>query len=150
MSRDVQREILADHDTLRAEIALIEGLLDAFAAGSSVATEALHTCAQTLYERFATHLALEERRLVPVLRELRGLESVERLARDHAEQRELLVYLMARLVPGAMGPRELVASDLRHFVEIVREDMAEEERVLLLESSVPPPRREARRGAEEG
>ncbi len=61
-----------------------------------------------------------------------------RLAQDHREQRELLSYVLQRL-RDASRPPVVLARDLLAFVELLRHDMADEERALLSDEALGPP-----------
>ena len=126
--RDARDDILREHEELRAAVAGIEALVVRFERGE-LEEESLREAARSLYTRLVAHLALEDRLLVPSLRDVAGQDVAERLSRDHAEQRSLLGYLIGRLVPEA-APPALVASDLRQFLTLLHTDMDSEERLL--------------------
>lgn len=127
--REAQDEILREHAELRRAIAEVGDVLERFSQGEREATEALRSSAGALYTRFIAHLVLEDRVLVPSLQDCFGPTAADPLVRDHAEQRALLSYLIRRLSPKA-APTQLVANDLRQFLVLLREDMADEERML--------------------
>jgi hypothetical protein len=127
--RDVHERILAEHVVLRGMLASLEALVDRFEDGDAVGVETLRDEARALYLRFEAHLSFEDRALLPELSRARGTSAGEALVREHAEQRELLDYLLRRLaLPGR--PALLLVRELRQFGALLREDMAEEERHL--------------------
>jgi hemerythrin-like domain-containing protein len=131
-SSDVRKLILEEHADLRRRLDEIEPLTLRFEKGDAAAGADLRERALALYERFSAHLELEERSLVPVLREAGhdGERRAEHLAHEHHEQRELLRYLVGRL--GAQPrPTLLVARELSSFAEYLRLDMRHEEETLL-------------------
>jgi Hemerythrin HHE cation binding domain len=126
---EVHDQILKEHRALGAMLDAIGGLLERFEDGDPVSVEPLRDHARALYLRFEAHLSFEDRELLPVLRSRRGPSEAEALVREHVEQRELLDFLVSRLVlPGR--PAMLLARELRQFGELLREDMAEEEQLL--------------------
>jgi hemerythrin-like domain-containing protein len=95
---EIRERVLEDHERLRAMLDELDGLGQRFEAGEEVGLE-LRDQGVGLFEVFAAHLALEDSRLVPALAGLAdgGPELAHRLAREHAEQRAMLPYLIGRL-----------------------------------------------------
>jgi hemerythrin-like domain-containing protein len=128
----IREAILAEHGQLRRMLDELAPLADRFETGETGVGVALRDAARALYETFAAHLAREEHSLEPALRGLgtEGQRMADRLAREHAEQRELLTYLVGRL-RNAANPTLLVAREVRNFIEYLRLDMTHEETTLL-------------------
>jgi len=128
--RQVRREILEEHCALRLGLANVEALCNRLEHGDERSAHALVNCGRALYERFAAHLVHEDQILISALGVVAGRAIAEKRSAEHREQRELLEYLLGRLDrPGY--PALLLARELRHFAELVREDMQEEEEFLL-------------------
>jgi hypothetical protein len=116
----------------------VGSLLERFEDGDTGSVEPLRDHARDLYLRFEAHLSFEDQALLPVLRRRRGAAEADALVREHVEQRELLDFLLNRLVlPGR--PATLLARELRQFAALLREDMAEEERLLDRAAGDPAP-----------
>lgn len=128
---EVRTRILRDHDRLREDLGRLERLVSDFRSGSA-ALEALRRDSAALLARLLAHMNWEESYLLPALRDADawGEERAAQLARDHREQRELFHFLQARLRDEA-HPATLVARDVEHLVALLRDDMREEEAVLL-------------------
>jgi hemerythrin-like domain-containing protein len=131
-AEEVRERILQEHAELRGMLDEVHSLAERFEGGDAQVSQTLRERGLRLYERFAAHLDLEDRLLAPALRKAGGPgpERAERLAREHREQRELLDYLMERLLKHP-APTLLVARELHHFVSYVRLDMDYEEETLL-------------------
>src|SRR5439155_18986490 len=95
----------------------------------------LRLAAHALLDFLDEHLAHEDELLAPVLRTIDawGAERERRLRQEHAEQRTEIARLRAALAPTSPEPMTL-ASELRHFVDLLRGDMAAEERDTLTAS----------------
>ncbi len=78
------------------------------------------------------HMRWEERHLEPALREADawGNERADRLRSDHREQREAFGHVLANLRDRSRPPT-LVALMLLDLIALLRDDMAEEEDLLL-------------------
>jgi hemerythrin-like domain-containing protein len=128
---EIRERILEDHERLRVLLDELDGLSKRFAAGEEVGLE-LRDHGVGLFEVFAAHLALEDSRLVPALAGLvgGGPDLADRLAREHAEQRAMLRYLIGRL-EAAQRPTSVVAHEVCRFAAEVRADMLHEERTIL-------------------
>ena len=131
---EVRSVVLAEHDEIRPMLDEVEALADRFESGGSELGRTLRERGFYLYQRLGAHLELEERLLATLLRRAgaRGAELADRLVREHAEQHELLGYLLERLGESTM-PTLVIARELRSFVDYIRGDMAYEERTLLAE-----------------
>lgn len=127
--REIHGRILSEHRALRALVSDIDGLVEHFEGGDPSSVERLRDGARDLYLRFEAHLSFEDVALLPALHRTRGAAEAEALVREHAEQRELLDFLLRRLaLPGR--PETLLARELQQFGALLREDMQEEERRL--------------------
>ena len=132
---ELRRRILAEHEKLRG---MLDALTELSEGGDETVGATLREEAHALYEAFAAHLLHEEHTLEPALRRAgaAGAQLAEELAREHCEQRELLVYLVSRLEKHP-HPTLLVAREVRSFIESVRLDMAHEETTLLSTVALP-------------
>jgi hemerythrin-like domain-containing protein len=135
----VRSQILEQHAELRGMLAEISELADRFEAEGETVGEALREHGLALYARFEEHLGFEDRYLAPALRvaHAEGVEAANRLANEHAEQRELLHYLLDRL-KHQRQPTQLVVRELRSFAEYLLQDIAHEEEKLLGEDVFRP------------
>ena len=127
----VRSAILGEHEEIRA----ILGAVDALAGTPQVGpkeVEALRQQSLVLHRRLIAHLEFEDRHLVPAVRDADawGEERARRLVEEHAEQRELLEYILMQLGDRERAP-QLLCRTLRTFVELVNEDMVHEESALL-------------------
>ncbi len=133
LSTDVRARILAEHEELRRRLSRLERLARELLGGRG--TEGpLREDGRRLYEMLCAHLDFEDAHLAPALRRAAegGRQRCDRLARDHREQRELLRYVLERLVD-ASRPPVVLARDLLALAELLRSDMADEERWALRE-----------------
>lgn len=137
--REVRREILEEHRRLRMAVADVESLRSQLEAGDESVARALLESGRALYQRFAAHLALEDRDLVPAVGEIAGQAIADKITKEHREQRELLEYLVGRIAHFER-PTVLLARDLQQFATLLQVDMREEEALLLrLDASPSPP-----------
>jgi hemerythrin-like domain-containing protein len=135
---EIRDEILAEHRQLGAAMKEVEVLCERLEAGDAATAERLISSGRALYERFAAHLAREDRILLPSLEQVGGCESSRRLLAEHREQRELLSYLLGR-ISQTDRPALLASRELRQFGALLREDMDREERTLLHPEGQNPP-----------
>lgn len=128
----VRQRVLEEHAEIRPLLDGVEKLAQRFEHGEEQVGRDLRKRGFGLYERLAAHMDVEEELLLSRLRGAgdRGRQLAERLAREHAEQRELLEYLLGRLGESTL-PTLLIARELVSFVEYVRLDMSHEEHTLL-------------------
>jgi hemerythrin-like domain-containing protein len=128
----VRRRILVDHEHLRGLLDEVDQRAVRVARGAEEDVGALRALGLQLLRRFREHLALEDHLLAPALRRAGriGRERAERLDADHREQRELLDYLLEK-VRDPSRPAAVLAAEWRSFVELLRDDMAEEELTIL-------------------
>jgi hemerythrin-like domain-containing protein len=131
-ARRLRQRILSDHDHLRGLLAEVEQQAFRVARGGGEGVDELRALGLQLLSRFRDHLALEDRLLAPALRRAgsAGRERADRLDADHREQRELLDYLLDKLRDPSR-PAAVLAADWASFVELLLDDMAQEERMIL-------------------
>jgi iron-sulfur cluster repair protein YtfE (RIC family) len=132
MSRDPRRQLLGQHELLRARLATISDLTGHVRSGERAHLDALRAEASDLLAQLREHLAIEERLVIEAL----SVESAQdvalrdRLARDHAEQRLVLENVVAH-VEDPRRPPLLLARELADLVRCLLDDMELEERALL-------------------
>lgn len=128
----VRGRILEDHRALRGVLDRLEALARGLLRGRESASDELMEQARVLDERLREHMALEERILVPALQEADawGPERVERFHLEHARQREIMVAVRTA---AAERPRVEFALIAWGVVRLLRDDMADEERMSLNE-----------------
>ncbi len=112
--REIRRHILADH-------AFIRGMLD----------EIDQRAFRVLEGREGELSALRAAGLA-------GIEHSKRLADEHREQRELLRYILSGLRDQSR-PAPVVAGELRSFVELIFDDMAQEEMTIIKGAALRDP-----------
>jgi hemerythrin-like domain-containing protein len=129
---EIRERIHSDHAMLRAMLDEIEEFSERFEQGDEAVGDALRERGTALYACFIQHLDLEDAILAPALRTAGpdGERIAARLAHEHHEQRELIGYLLGRL-DQQRSPTLLVARELRHFAEYLRQDMQHEESTML-------------------
>lgn len=127
---EVRREILEDHRELGEVLASVEDLCARLEGGEAGALPVLRDRGRALLERFAAHLALEDRILLPALRSAARNEAADELMAEHREQRELLQFLLGRL-DLAQRPALLLVRELQQFATFLREEMRQEDDLLL-------------------
>ncbi len=127
---EIRDRILDDHRALRGELEGLQRLAGDVDGGAP--SEALRAEAQAFLARLRTHMSWEEAYLLPALRsaDAWGEVRAERLTSDHREQRELLDFILVRLCD-ATRPARIVAADVLHLIDLLRQDMREEEEELL-------------------
>jgi ribosomal protein S28E/S33 len=132
-----RERILREHAELRTRLDEIDALLEECERDAEAVVR-LRELGLSLYRRLSEHIDLEDRMLVPALRALRtdGPQRAADLQRTHAEQRELLTFLVGRLEDPSR-PAVLTVRELRNFADYVREDMNHEEFALLNRLTLP-------------
>jgi iron-sulfur cluster repair protein YtfE (RIC family) len=129
---EVLEEVLAEHEILRSMLLRVEVLSRSVLQGRYAASDELKEQVRELGNRFNQHLDREERVLVPALLDADawGPERVERMHEEHARQREIMSEMWNSGSGGS--PNILVFALIAWgFVRMLREDMAEEERISL-------------------
>ena len=129
---EVRERTLRDHEGLRTALDRLERRCRAAAGGGSLPAGQLREAAHALLVDIERHMRWEERHLEPALREADawGNERAERLRSDHREQREAFGQVLANLRDPSRPPA-LVARMLLDLIALLRDDMAEEEDLLL-------------------
>jgi iron-sulfur cluster repair protein YtfE (RIC family) len=132
----VRDRILEDHRALRPVLDRLEALARGLLQGRESVSDELLEQARVLDERMLEHMELEERILVPALREADawGPERVERFTLEHERQREIMVAIRTA---AAERPRVEFALIAWGFVCMLRDDMTEEERMSLNQRILP-------------
>ncbi len=127
---EVRQQILADHEILRRMLERLEVRARRVLQGKSKAAAGLREEFEAVESRLRGHLELEERVLVPALLEADawGRERAERCYEEHARQRQIMDAVRA----SERTPHEF-ALLAWGFVRLIREDMAEEEKLSLNE-----------------
>jgi iron-sulfur cluster repair protein YtfE (RIC family) len=127
---EVREMILADHREIRQ---LLERVEELTAPESGVERLAeLRERGRALHDKFIRHLELEDRYLVPAVRDADGWgeERARQITEEHRQQRELLADVLHQLRDATAVPAALRRS-LRSFVEAMRADMIHEEKAVL-------------------
>jgi len=131
---EVRSRILSDHETIRAMLVAVDRVCDETLRGESHLAGPMRLEGEALLERLLEHMRWEDQYLRPALlaADSWGLERAERLDRDHREQRELLHYALGSVQDQGHSPM-VVARQLLDLVRLLREDMDEEEELLVNE-----------------
>jgi hypothetical protein len=129
---EVRRRILDDHQKLRSMLVSVERVAHEVVDGECQLTAAMRHEGEQLMERLLEHMGWEDRYLRPALcdADAWGQERAERLDRDHREQREMLEYALAGVEDEGRPPL-VVARQLLDLVRLLRDDMQEEEELLV-------------------
>ena len=131
---EVRQRILNDHQLIEIMVSEIRDLALRIQAGEGDLAGKLRERGRNLYERFCQHIDLEDVILIDALLDADtwGEERAEELRNEHEEQREVLTYLLERLLD-ANQPQILMVNDLLNFAAWLRDDMRHEEETLLHE-----------------
>ena len=131
---EVRQRILHDHQLIKIIVSEVRDLALPIQIGEEYLSERLRERARNLYERFCQHIDLEDVILVGALRDADawGEERAEELRNEHREQREVLTYLLERLLDPTQ-PQILIVNDLLNFTAWLRDDMRHEEETILHE-----------------
>ncbi|HEY5658670.1 MAG TPA: hemerythrin domain-containing protein [Myxococcota bacterium] len=134
---EVREQVLRNHAALRAAVYEVEALARSVLEGSRGLFRELSDLGESLLESLESHIAWEDDHLIPVLRggPRWGEEREALLRQDHREQRQVLRYLLERL-RDRERPAHLLAHNLLDFSAMLRDDMRDEEQVML-EAEVP-------------
>jgi hypothetical protein len=130
----IRRRILEDHEVIRGILLSVEHLSHEVSEGKVRHVGPLRLEGEALLLRLNEHMGWEDRHLRPVLLDTPGWgeERAKRLDRDHREQRELLEYSLGA-VQDQSRPPLVLARQLIELVKLLREDMADEENLLVNE-----------------
>lgn len=129
---EIRQRIEHDHETLRAMLFGMEKLALEVLEGEHKTLGALRLEGETLLGKLLEHMHWEDLYLRPALLETTGfgVARAERLDRDHEEQRELLRWALAS-VQDQSRPPLVVARQLLDLIRLLRDDMDDEEAVLV-------------------
>jgi hypothetical protein len=129
---EVRRRILSDHEKLRSMLMGLERVAHEVVDGECQLSAAMRVEGEALMERLLEHMGWEDRYLRPALcdADAWGQERAERLDRDHREQREMLEYALSS-VEDESRPPLVIARQLLDLVRLLRDDMQEEEELLV-------------------
>ena len=129
---EIRLRILDDHQTIRGMLLSLERAALGVSDGESQLAGPMRLEGEVLLEHLLEHMSWEDRHLRPALVEADawGRERAERLDRDHREQRDLLRYALAS-VEDQSRPALVIARQLIDLVRLLREDMEDEERLLV-------------------
>jgi len=129
---EVRARILADHVAIRGMLLGLERVATRVGEGELSLVDALRVDGEELLRRLLDHMRWEDLHLAPALRKADawGAERAARLDGDHREQRQVLGHCLAA-VQDRSRPATVVARTLIDLVGMLREDIEEEERLLL-------------------
>jgi iron-sulfur cluster repair protein YtfE (RIC family) len=129
---EVRRTVLGEHAKLRGLLAEVQSLVSLVARGHRDAEDLLRERGRALHDFFCGHLDLEDRILVPALRQSDGWgeERARLVSEEHREQREIMSYILERLTD-PQRPGILVARDLASLADRLAADMMHEEDAML-------------------
>ena len=131
---DVRQRILDDHKIIKIMVSETQDLILRIQTGEEQLAVKLRDRGRALYEHFCLHIDLEDVILAGALRDTDawGKERADELENEHQEQREVLIYLLERLLDPTQ-PEILMVNDLFNFTVWLLEDMKHEEETLLTE-----------------
>jgi len=129
---EVRARILADHVAIRGMLLSLEHVAQRVRGGEQSLLGALRLEGDALLRHLQDHMFWEDLHLAPALRQADawGEERAARLASDHREQRQVLGHCLAA-VHDESRPAPVVARTLIDLVGMLRDDIEEEERLLL-------------------
>jgi iron-sulfur cluster repair protein YtfE (RIC family) len=129
----VRATLLEDHARLRLLFQELDGAARRVLTGDALLAFRMRVLAEALREQVLAHLALEDRLLLPVLRDdgAEGAERARGVAREHRSQRERLGLLLDEFSDARRAP-EALARSVRELVADLLDHMVEEERTTLV------------------
>ena len=129
---EIRARILADHVAIRGMLRSLEHVARQVRAGDHSLVGALRVEAEAFLHRLGDHLHWEDLHLAPALRQADawGEERAAQLERDHREQRQVLAHCLAA-VNDARRPAAVVARTLDDLAGMLRQDIEDEDRLLL-------------------
>jgi hypothetical protein len=137
--QQVKARARLDHMRLRDLLDTLEGSLQGPNGSNESPTCSLTDAVWRLFLALDDHLHMEERDLVPYLRETRGTAAVERLQQEHHGQRTALLAMVDECDKRTKSNADL-ADDARWLIESLRKDMDREDvEFERLAPEVPPP-----------
>jgi iron-sulfur cluster repair protein YtfE (RIC family) len=130
--REVRAHILADHVAIRGMLLSLESVADRVRGGDRSLVAVLRVEGEALLRHLQQHMLWEDRHFAPALRraDTSGEERAARLDSDHREQRQVLAHCLSA-VNDESRPASVVARTLIDLVAMLREDIEDEERLLL-------------------
>ncbi len=128
----LRREALAEHARIRGLLEGARGRVREGLGSRPSSWKRLRREGEKLGRALERHTFWEERHLVPVLRDADawGVQRVERLRQEHAEQRRILSLLLERLRDERRSPR-CIARDLLELGSRLEGELGREEREAL-------------------
>ena len=126
---EVRERVIDDHARLKGRLDVIERLTARLLAGERERVDSLVFECEMMLADLAQHMRWEDRYLAPLLEA--DAKRVERLERDHREQRELLSFVVAR-VREPSCPAVLLARTMADLADLLRQDMRREEDYTLI------------------
>ena len=129
---EVRARICADHGAIRGILEGVAALARRVEGDEHDLLGALRLEGEALLRRLEDHLFWEDLHLAPALRQADawGEARAGQLDADHRQQREVLAHCLAA-VQDERRPARVVARTLVDLTELLRDDMQEEERLLL-------------------
>jgi len=129
---EVRERIRADHGAIRGSLDGVADLARRVESGEHGLLAALRLEGEALLRRLEDHLFWEDLHLAPALRQADawGEQRAAQLDGDHRQQREVLAHCLAA-VQDESRPARIVARTLVDLAQLLRDDMEQEERLLL-------------------
>ena len=129
---EVRARILAEHVAIRDMLVGLEDVARKVLQGDRSLVGALRLEGEALLDRLKDHMFWEDLHLAPALRQADawGEERAALLDSDHREQRQVLAHCLSA-VNDASRPPAVVARTLIDLVAMLRQDIEDEERLLL-------------------
>jgi iron-sulfur cluster repair protein YtfE (RIC family) len=129
---EVLARVLKDHRELQVILHRLEILSRSVLQGHASVLDELRAQGRELDQRLREHLELEEEILIPALLDTDsfGTARAERMREEHERQREIMALAWLAGPEDRRSPYELALISWG-IVRLLREDMAEEERVSL-------------------
>ncbi|MEZ4264927.1 MAG: hemerythrin domain-containing protein [Myxococcota bacterium] len=133
MLDEIRQRVLDDHASLRQAMETLNHLIRQSSTGRSGPTAELVAAARAFVRHVAAHLDYEDDVLIPALLESTnwGKVNTRDVVRFHSEQHARLARLDPLLDEQDVGLPQFLAA-LRSVMELVSEDMAHEERDILV------------------
>ena len=129
---EVRARIRGDHGAIRGILESVAALARRVESGEHGLLAALRLEGEALLRRLEDHLFWEDLHLAPALRQADawGEARAGQLDVDHRQQREVLAHCLAA-VQDESRPARVVARTLVDLAQLLRDDMEQEERLLL-------------------
>ena len=128
---EIRTRIRNEHAQISAQLGRVEALTERVGEGDTNAIMALCEELQVLGKVLLAHLHYEEYQLPSLADESTAQKVAEDMRREHEVQRELFDRIIAELDETAVGARLVVG--VRELARAIRDDMAHEERELLIQ-----------------